>query len=98
NELEHHFFLQLAADDAVLHHDRLGAHDDNVIDEMMDHVEGDGGGAAMLEGDFLLGAGLFGFHDQDGFFDAGEGGVEKGGEGAGAMQDARVFARTGGHG
>ncbi len=98
DELEDDVFLQFAADDAVLDREGLGANDDDVIDKVMDHVVGNGGGPVRGEGEFLFGAGLFGFHDEDGVCDAGEGGVEKAGESAGAVEDARVAGFAGGVG
>ena len=80
DELQHDLFLQLATDDAVLHGDGLRADHDDVVNEVVDHVVGDGTGAAVLEDDFLFGAGLFGFHDEDGLFDPWEGGIKEGGE------------------
>jgi hypothetical protein len=44
----------------------LGTHGDNVIDQVVDQVAGDGGDMVMLKGEFLLGTGFLGLQDQYG--------------------------------
>ena len=77
DECEDDVFFEFAADDAVLDAERLCAGDDDVVDQVMDHVAGNGSGAAVGESEFLFGTGFFGFHDQDRVLDAGEGVASK---------------------
>ena len=71
--------IHRATYDDILDRNRLGTHDDDVVDEVVDHVVADPAMAAVGKGQLLLGARLLALVDQHRVGVAGEAGVEQGG-------------------
>ena len=63
NEVVDYVTIHGAADDDVLNRDRLGAHDYNVVDEVVNHIVADRAVSTMGKGDFLFGARLLALVD-----------------------------------
>ena len=82
--------LHSAAYDDVLDRNRLGTHDDNIVDEVVDHVVADPAMAAVCKSQFLLGSGLFALVYQHRVRISGKASVEQGGERANPVEHARV--------
>ena len=82
--------VEVAADDRVLHRERVRAHHDDVVDQVVDQVLAEGLDPVVRQRQFLLRAGLFGLEDQHRLFVTGERGVEEGGKSAEPVQHAAV--------
>ena len=66
------------------------AHDDDVVEEVIDQIESDGGDPSELEGQLLFGAGLVGLQHQHGVLVAFEPAVDQTGEGAESVEHAPI--------